>query len=145
MARIARSGDFDEILVLYRQLQPSDPVLTDESDRQAFETILETEGMELYVLEQDGRIAATAYLNVIPNITRASSPYAVVENVVVDAELRGRGFGKVIMATALDEAWRRGCYKVMLMTGSRKSSTHGFYRACGFSADDKTRDVVHRT
>ena len=31
-----------------------------------------------------------------------------------------------------------GCYKVMLMTGSKRASTHAFYRACGFVADDKT-------
>ena len=35
-------------------------------------------------------------------------------------------------------AWAAGCYKVMLMTSSRRESTHAFYRACGFSDTVKT-------
>ena len=142
MIRLAGPGDFDGIMALYRQLQPNDPVLADGSDWKAFQAILRTEGMELYVAERQGQIAATAYLNIIPNITRAASPYAVIENVVVDAELRGRGLGKAIMAATLDAAWSRGCYKVMLLTGSSKPSTHAFYRACGFSPDAKTGYVA---
>jgi len=38
----------------------------------------------LFVLEQAGAVVATTYLNVIPNLTRAARPYAVVENVVVE-------------------------------------------------------------
>jgi GNAT superfamily N-acetyltransferase len=75
---------------------------------------------------------------VIPNITRDAAPYAVIENVVVDERLRGTGLGKEIMRATLDAAWSAGCYKAMLMTGSRRESTLGFYRACGFSQDAKT-------
>jgi len=138
MIRAARSEDLDGITALYRQLHPDDPVRTDGSDRRVLDAILETDGLDLYVLERDGRIVATAYLNVIPNITRSASPYAVIENVVVDGELRGRGYGKTLMAAVLAQAWSRGCYKAMLMTGSRDPSTHGFYQSCGFSAEEKT-------
>ena len=144
MVRDARSGDFDVIMALYRQLQPQDPVLTDGSDRRAFDSILRSESLHLLVLEHDHRVVATAYLNVIPNITRSASPYAVIENVVVAAELRGRGFGKELMAAVLERAWQGGCYKAMLMTGSRRESNHGFYRSCGFSGDDKTAYVARR-
>ena len=64
--------------------------------------------------------------------------FPVVGSVVVDEGLRGTGLGKQIMASTLDAAWQAGCYKVMLQTGSRKPATHAFYRACGFSADEKT-------
>ncbi len=42
------------------------------------------------------------------------------------------------MAATLQCAWDAGCYKAMLMTGSRTPGTHAFYRACGFSPDAKT-------
>jgi GNAT superfamily N-acetyltransferase len=99
--------------------------------------------LRLFVLELDGRVVATTYLNVIPNLTRDTAPYAVIENVVVDAELRGSGLGKRIMAGTLQAAMDAGCYKVMLMTGSKRESTHAFYRACGFDPDEKTAYVVH--
>lgn len=84
------------------------------------------------------RVAATTYLNIIPNLTRSASPYAVIENVVVEKSLRGTGLGKRIMTSTLEAAWAAGCYKVMLMTGSSNPATHAFYRACGFSPDAKT-------
>jgi GNAT superfamily N-acetyltransferase len=119
-------------------LQPDDPILEDGSDTATFEQILSTPGLQLFVLELDGVVVATTYLNVIPNITRSASPYAVIENVVVDESLRGRGLGKDIMAGTLRVAWAAGCYKAMLMTGSRNPATHSYYRACGFSPDAKT-------
>jgi len=138
MVRTARPGDFADILRLYRQLHPKDPVLADGSDAEAFRQILDTPGLQLFVLELDGQVVATTYLNLIPNITRSASPYAVIENVVVEKSLRGRGLGKQIMAATLQAAWDAGCYKAMLSTGSRNPATHAFYKACGFSADAKT-------
>jgi GNAT superfamily N-acetyltransferase len=79
---------------------------------------------------------------VIPNITRSAAPYAVIENVVVEESLRGTGLGKQIMSGTLQAAWDAGCYKAMLMTGSRRPATHAFYRACGFSAETKTAYVA---
>jgi predicted GNAT family N-acyltransferase len=63
------------------------------------------------VLEVNGSVVATTYLNVIPNITRSASPYAVIENVVVEESLRGTGLGKEIMSATLDVAWGVRCYR----------------------------------
>lgn len=142
MFRVAGPDDFAPIMSLYRQLHPSDPVLTDDSDGAAFRSILASPALHLFVLDIAGDIVATTYLNVIPNLTRSASPYAVIENVVVDAAHRGAGLGRQIMAGTVQAAWDAGCYKVMLMTGSRDPATHGFYRACGFSGDTKTAYVA---
>lgn len=138
MIREAQAEDFSAILRLYRQLHPQDPVLEDGTDRAMFDTILGTDGLELLVLELDRKVVATTYLNVVPNITRSASPYAVIENIVVDEALRGTGLGKQIMAATLAAAWEAGCYKAMLLTGSKTPATHNFYRSCGFSPDAKT-------
>jgi GNAT superfamily N-acetyltransferase len=135
--RKAGPDDFQDILRLYRQLQPKDPVLHDGSDAAAFAQILGSPGLHLFVLEIDRAVVATTYLNVIPNLTRSASPYAVIENVVVEETLRGTGLGKQIMAGTLQAAWDAGCYKAMLQTGSRTPATHAFYKACGFSPDAK--------
>ncbi|GAA1769416.1 GNAT family N-acetyltransferase [Luedemannella helvata] len=135
--REAGPDDFDGILRLYRQLHPNDPVLRDGSDAAAFAEILASPRLRLFVLDVDGVIVASTYLNIIPNLTRSASPYAVIENVVVEETLRGQGLGKRIMAETLRAAWDAGCYKAMLQTGSRTPSTHAFYRSCGFSPDAK--------
>jgi GNAT superfamily N-acetyltransferase len=82
-------------------------------------------------------VVATTYLHVIPKLTRSASPYAVVEE-----KLRGAGLGKQITVGTLRAAWNAGCYKVMLLTGSRNLATHGFYRACGFSGDERSAYVA---
>jgi N-acetylglutamate synthase-like GNAT family acetyltransferase len=142
--REAAHKDFEAVMRLYRQLHADDPVLNDGSDREVFDHVAASEWLHLMVLEHEASIVATAYLNVVPNLTRSSSPYAVIENVVVDEELRGTGLGKALMAATLDRAWAEGCYKVMLMTGSNRPSTHAFYRACGFTSDEKTGYVTYR-
>jgi GNAT superfamily N-acetyltransferase len=103
-----------------------------------FEQILRSPGLSVFVLEDDDAIVATAYLNVIPNLTRSAAPYAVIENVVVDEPRRGTGLRKQLLAGVLQAAWAGGCYKTMLLTGSRRPETHAFYEACGFSPDAKT-------
>jgi N-acetylglutamate synthase-like GNAT family acetyltransferase len=136
--REAGRDDFEAIMRLYRQLHSRDPILKDGSDRAVFDVILQTSGLTLLVLEAEGDVVATTYLNIIPNITRSASPYAVIENVVVDERLRGTGLGKKIMAATLQTAWDAGCYKAMLLTGSKTAATHAFYRSSGFSPDAKT-------
>ena len=145
MFREARPDDLPALLRLYAQLHPADAVAGDAST--VFDQILASPGLHLFVLELEGvesTVVATAYLNVIPNLTRGASPYAVVENVVVEAGLRGTGLGKQLMAGTLAAAWAAGCYKVMLLTGSRNPATHAFYRSCGLSGDEKTAYVAHR-
>lgn len=135
--RQADAGDFPEVMRLYRQLQPDDRGLEDGRDRAAFDAIVAAPHLHLFVLEGETGLAATCYLNIIPNITRSASPYGVIENVVTEANLRRTGLGRCVMEHALGFAWELGCYKVMLMTGSRRSATHDFYKSCGFKADEK--------
>jgi GNAT superfamily N-acetyltransferase len=137
LVRGAKARDLPALLALYRQLNPDDPAGEPASCRAVFDEIIASPHFELVVAESAGAVVATCYLNVIPNLSRGASPYAVLENVVTDQALRGRGIGKTLVGHALRRAWARGCYKVMLQTGSRWESTHGFYRACGFSPDDK--------
>lgn len=137
MFREARPDDFDAVMGLYRQLHPNDPLPRDGEDEVAFAAIMASPMLHLFVLEHEGCVVATTYLNVIPNLTRSASPYAMIENVVVDAAMRGTGLGKQVMERTLDAAWAAGCYKAMLMTGSKTEATHAYYRQCGFSPDAK--------
>ena len=136
--RLAKADDFDRVMALYAQLHPNDPVVEDGSDRVAYDEILATPNLELFVLEDDaGTVNATCYFNYIPNITRQVSPYGIIENVVTEVTLRNQGLGKRLLQHVLQQAWERRCYKVMLQTGSSREATHNFYKACGFRADDK--------
>jgi GNAT superfamily N-acetyltransferase len=138
VVRSAGVDDFEAIAGLYAQLNRDDPPVRGASSRAVFEEILGREGLDLLVLELDGSLVGSTYLNVMPNLSRGGRPYAVIENVVIAEHRRGEGMGRLLMDATLDRAWAAGCYKAMLLTGSRNPNTHAFYRACGFADDAKT-------
>ena len=140
--RHATRDDLDALLALYAQLNPGDAPLARERATTVLERILASEEFSIVVATLDDAVVATCYLNVIPNLTRGGASYAVIENVVVDAARRGAGLGQAVVRFALEEAWRRGCYKTLLQTGVRDPRVHRFYESCGFSASEKTGFVA---
>ena len=134
--RLVKRNEYDQLLGLMRQLNPMDPE-TSEIELQVFNEIVNSKHLELIVAEDGGVLLGSCYINVIPNITRAGRPYAVIENVVTDSAHRNRGIGKSLLDHAIKLAWGQNCYKVMLMSGRTDGSVHAFYKKCGFNADEK--------
>lgn len=134
--------DLPALVALYAQLHPGEEHAPEEQLASVFAEILSSRYFEVVVAEVEGSVVGSCYLNVIPNLTRGAKPYAIVENVVTTAELRNRGVGKAVVGFALSRAWERGCYKVMLQTGSKSEAKHGFYRRCGFSQTEKLAFVA---
>lgn len=60
------------------------------------------------------------------------------ENVITDEEFRKRGLATQCLDYAKEIAIKENCYKMMLLTGSKKKSTLDFYRKAGYNSDDKT-------
>ena len=78
---------------------------------------------------------------IIPNLTRNVRPYAfvvVVENVVTHGDYRKKGYATACLNFAKQIAEENHCYKMMLLTGSKKESTLNFYRNAGYNNLDKT-------
>jgi len=123
-------------MALMRYLNPDDAVLDDLESKRVFADICSNKQLQLLVALNDQIIVGTCYLNIIPNLTRQASPYAVLENVITDPNFRRRGVGKALMHAAMDTAAEAGCYKLMLLTG-RDENVHRFYLSCGFEGDAK--------
>lgn len=90
------------------------------------------------MLGQLGQMLVTScVLVIIPNLTRSGQPYALIENIVTNADHRRQGQGKGILDAACAQAWAHHCYKVMLMAGTSDPATLRFYENAGF-AQSKT-------
>ena len=61
-----------------------------------------------------------------------------MENVVTHADYRGRGFARECLDYAKKIAEQENCYKMMLLTGSKKIETLRFYENSGYNSSDKT-------
>lgn len=141
--RLAGPDDLDAVLALLAQLNPEDAPLDPATARTTWAAILAQPGVATLVATLDGAVVACLTLVVVPNLSRCARPYAMIENVVTDAAHRGRRIGRTLLDAALRQAWGQDAYKVMLMTGSKKPETLGFYRAAGFT-DDKTAFQIRR-
>ncbi|MCP4270461.1 MAG: GNAT family N-acetyltransferase [Gammaproteobacteria bacterium] len=142
LIRPAKKEDYNQLLGLLRQLNPTDPEITGIESR-IFDEIIESQYLELFVAKDENLLLGSCYVNIIPNMTRGGRPYAVIENVIIDSAHRNLGIGKALMSSALDLAWKKKCYKVMLMSGRKDKSVHSFYKKCGFDSDEK-QAYIHR-
>lgn len=143
IVRPALRSDLPQLLALYPHLNPADRILPLDVAERRFEELLKYHGSAIFVGLFDGSIIASCTLVIVPNLTHGGQPYGLIENVVTHADYRGRGFGKQILQAAVAAAWQVDCYKVMLMTGSKKPSTLAFYAAAGFE-QNKTGFQVRR-
>lgn len=138
MVREALPNELEEILALYLHLhETSIPEDTPER-RQVWQQIMNDPNHHLIVNIQDGRIVSSCVCVIIPNLSRGLRPYAFVENVVTDPAYRGRGCASECLNYAKSLAQASGCYKLMLLTGSKSDNTLRFYRNAGYNSTDKT-------
>jgi GNAT superfamily N-acetyltransferase len=141
--RPAGAADLAGLLVLYHHLNPADPPLDGATAGERFAAMLAQPGMTVFVGFAGKLAAATVTLIVVPNLTRGGAPYALIENVVTHADHRKKGYAAAVIGRAVEEAWKAGCYKVMLLTGSKNPATLRFYENCSF-VQDKTGYQIRR-
>jgi GNAT superfamily N-acetyltransferase len=70
----------------------------------------------------------------VPNLTHGGAPWAIVENVVVDAAVRRCGVGRRLMEDVAHRCRTAGCYKIQLLSRKHRAEAHSFYRMLGFEA-----------
>jgi GNAT superfamily N-acetyltransferase len=90
----------------------------------------------------DAPIAGVFHLTFIQYVAYRGGLVAQIENVVVEPAHRGRGIGEAMMRWAIDEAKRRGAYRVQLTTNKVRARAHRFYARLGFVASHEGMKLV---
>lgn len=132
--REALPSDLEAVQQLYLHLRNAvrnHPVSQSRAE-QFVEQLQRYYGSALLVGIADDQVVSTCTLIVIPNLTYGGRSYALLENVVTHPEARNRGIATALLREAARRAFAVGCYKVMLMTGSKDPSTLAFYEKAGF-------------
>lgn len=136
--------ELGSLLNLYRYLHPGEHPSSDDPDMpQIWAEICADDKLHYFGTEIDGQLVSTCTLTIIPNLTRMGRPYGLIENVVTHPDYRKQGLGTQILRHALNIAWEQKCYKVMLLTGSKRESTLLFYEQAGFKRDIKTGFIAY--
>lgn len=80
--RIAEDKDLSQALDLLDVLGGDCKISPDEEIKKSWHDILNYSGLSLIVGEVDEQLVSTCTLIIVPNLTRATKPYAFIENVV---------------------------------------------------------------
>jgi Acetyltransferases len=129
--------DLNGLLTLYTQLH--DNPFPDETEelKNLWRSILEDKNHHIIVGTIEDKIVTSCVVVIIPNLTRNQRPYALIENVITDEGHRNQGYATLVLDYAKELAKKENCYKIMLMTGSKKESTLNFYEKAGYNKSDK--------
>ena len=135
MIREATEADLPRLIALMAQLRPDQPDAEDPErvhDYAAVFARMKAQGQRVLVAENEGQLAGVLVLTIIENITRQGTPYAIIENVIVDDAARGKRIGEALARHAVEAAREAGCYKVSLTSNKRRTEAHRFYTRLGF-------------
>ena len=131
--READREDLPSLLALYAQLgQDEGAVLSLDEAAAILEKIGSYPDYHIFLAFQEGRAVGTFALLIMDNLAHLGAKSAILEEVVVAEELRGRGIGKEMMAFAHEFCRGRGCYKMAFTSNRNREAAHRFYQSLGF-------------
>lgn len=84
-----------------------------------------------FSLKRDGKEVARATLYVMSNDLH-DEPFGLLEDVMVDEELRGQGIGTAIVKKIAEEAKEQNCYKLVATSRHSREKVHELYERLGF-------------
>lgn len=137
MIREIVHSDLEGLLKLYMHLHDNPFPELDSRVLGVWESIISDSSHHIIVAEEDDMIVSSCVCVIIPNLTRAQRPYALVENVVTHPDYRKQGLATACLSFAKNIAIRENCTRLMLMTGSKEQSTLDFYERAGYDPNDK--------
>ena len=125
--------DLPAVLDLYAQLGEDDGrVLSVDQARDIYRRMNAYPDYRVYLAQLEGRPVGTFALLVMDNLGHCGARSAVLEDVVVDGRLRGRGIGKQMMEFAHRICLDKGCYKMTFSSNRNREAAHRFYESLGF-------------
>ena len=143
VTRIIYRDELHELLELYKYLHEDDPDVTGNIELEGiWADIFDDPNIHYIVAECDGKLVSSCTIAIIKNLTRNLRPYGLIENVVTHPDYREKGLGTKILKEAVEIAKESNCYKVMLMTSSKREETLRFYEKAGFERGIKTGYMI---
>lgn len=135
--REINANDFDGLMQLYTELHNNELPIKNDRVIGIWNKVLNDKDHHVIIADDNGNIVSSCVLVVVPNLTHAQRPYALIENVVTKSLHRRKGLATQCLNYAAEIAQENNCYKIMLLTGAKDSGTLDFYRQAGYNDEDK--------
>ena len=87
-------------------------------------------GVKLTLNQHDREIARIRIYFIENNLHQ--EPYALLEDLFVQEEFRGKSYGTKLLQAAIEEAKKKGCYKIIATSRHTREKVHALYLKVGF-------------
>ncbi|HJO92961.1 MAG TPA: GNAT family N-acetyltransferase [Victivallales bacterium] len=139
----AEEKDLEGVLNLYQHYNhPIPPLPNCKTTLNHWNEILENKNILFFIGKSNGKIVASCFLMIIPQMARQGMPYGLIENVITHPDYRKSGYASQLLQHSIQAAWKHNCFQVMLLTGNKE--THKFYTKNGFTKDRKTGFIIYK-
>jgi ribosomal protein S18 acetylase RimI-like enzyme len=132
--RRARPEDDASIAELMEQLEAVAHGTVGPGLKARFTQILALDHHGLWVAETEEGVAGLVTASLRPTVYH-SGPSVLIDELVVDARMRGRGVGRALVEAAVAWALDRGASEVEVSTEIGNEAAQAFYRRCGFRSE----------
>lgn len=135
---IARAEEIPRLCELLAHLFEQEAEFRPDPERQAAglrRIIDHPEVGRILVSRLEGEVIGMANL-LFTVSTALGAPVALLEDMVIHPDHRGRGHGSRLLRAALESAEAAGCARVTLLTDRDNEAAQRFYRRHGFDASD---------
>jgi GNAT superfamily N-acetyltransferase len=130
----AKEVDLPILIKLYEQLVYP-PKRFGAEDVQFCERIFsrtkDNRNYQIYLAVVNGQVVGTFSLLIMDSVAYGN-PSAILDDMVVDENWRGKGIGKMMIAEVQQICREKGCRKLMLSSNINRQEAHHFYKALGF-------------
>lgn len=125
--------DLPAIIHLYAQPEMDNGnVLSKSEAKIIFKKMKSYPSYHIFVATLEDKIVGTFALLIMDNLAHMGTLSGVIEDVAVDPQHQGKGVGKIMMAFAMEQCKKAGCYKLALSSNIKRQKTHKFYESLGF-------------
>lgn len=132
---IATLAELDELVELLNVLFTQDIEFEPDNQKQkaGLEQIILNPALgEILVMKIDGKVVGMVSL--LHSISTAlGGKVAILEDMVMSKDFRGKGLGKELLNEAIAFAQKRGCLRLTLLTDFDNETAIRFYQSAGFS------------
>ena len=132
--RYLTAADMPKLADLYRCFWNEDSNVEKMKDQ--FQKLQTSNTHILLGAEENGLLIGSVMGVVCEEFYGDCRPFLVLENMIVDPNFRRSGAGKALLAFLEEEARKRNCTQIILVTEKNRADACSFYEACGFQTEN---------
>lgn len=125
--------DIEELLELYKKLAPFENLV--EESIEIYKQMFKDDQYLILTAKDEGKVIGSVLGICCKSIATGGRPFLVIEDVIVDENVRGKGIGSKLIGSIEEFGKRNNCaYGILVSSGFRKDA-HKFYESLGFTED----------